>query len=185
VSDAPGASLVIRPAQVDDAALILQLICELADYERLGHEVTATIEQVRASLFGVTPHAEALLAEVGGATAGYALYFHNYSTFHARRGLYLEDLFVRPEFRRRGIGKQLLAHLAATAVARGCARFEWAVLDWNTPSIDFYRTLGAVPQQDWTVFRLDGAALQHLADESPQPASAQSAARDPQSHRVT
>lgn len=177
MSDGTGAPLVIRPAQVDDAALILQLICELAEYERLGHEVVATVEQVRASLFGVTPHAEVLLAEVGGATAGYALYFHNYSTFHARRGLYLEDLFVRPEFRRRGIGKQLLARLAATAVARGCARFEWAVLDWNTPSIDFYRSLGAVAQQDWTVFRLDSMALQQLADESPQTSLATPAAR--------
>ena len=153
----------IRPAAEADAATILGLIGELADYEQLAHEVTATEEDLRASLFGVHPDAEVLIAESDGDVAGYALFFHNYSTFHCKRGLYLEDLFVRPPFRGRGIGKLLLSHLAKLAVQRGCARFEWSVLDWNASAIRFYRQLGAVPMDDWTAFRVTGRPLENLA----------------------
>ena len=156
-------STTIRPAGEADTATIIGLICELAEYERLAHEVTATAEDVRRSLFGVHPDAEVVIAERDGEVAGYALFFHNYSTFRCKRGLYLEDLFVRPAFRGGGIGKLLLSHLARLAVQRGCARFEWAVLDWNEPAIRFYRSLGAEPMGDWTVFRVTGAALEGLA----------------------
>lgn len=153
----------IRPATEVDAATILGLIRELADYEQLAHEVTATENDLHASLFGVHPDAEVVIAEADGDVAGYALYFHNYSTFRCKRGLYLEDLFVRPAFRGRGIGKLLLAHLAKVAVQRGCARFEWSVLDWNESAIRFYRQLGAVAMDNWTVFRVTGEALERLA----------------------
>jgi GNAT superfamily N-acetyltransferase len=153
----------IRTATEADAATILGLIHELAEYERLAHEVTATEHDLHASLFGVHPDAEVAIAETDGAVAGYALFFHNYSTFHCKRGLYLEDLFVRPAFRGRGIGKRLLSHLAKLAVQRGCARFEWAVLDWNESAIRFYRSFGAEAMQDWTVFRVSGDALLTLA----------------------
>jgi GNAT superfamily N-acetyltransferase len=155
--------LHIRPAVKADAPVILSLIRELAEYERLAHEVTATESDLRESLFGPRPAAEVVIVEWGGETAGYALFFHNYSTFLGRRGLYLEDLFVRPAFRGRGIGKALLMHLARLAVERGCARFEWAVLDWNEPAIGFYRSLGAVPMTDWRVMRVTGEALTKLA----------------------
>jgi GNAT superfamily N-acetyltransferase len=154
----------IRPATAADVPLILRLIRELAEYEKLAHEVTATEADLHESLFGPRPIIEVLIAEADGDVAGYALFFHNYSTFLCKRGLYLEDLFVRPPFRGRGIGKVLLTHLAKLAVARGCLRFEWAVLDWNEPAIEFYRGLGARPLEDWTVFRVTGAALQQLAD---------------------
>lgn len=153
----------IRPATASDPPLILALIRELADYERLAHEVTATERDLRESLFGEHPAAEVVIAEWQGETAGYALFFHNYSTFLCKRGLYLEDLFVRPAFRGRGIGKALLTHLAGLAVDRGCARFEWAVLDWNEPAIGFYKRLGAVPMADWRVMRVTGEALTRLA----------------------
>ncbi len=153
----------IRPATVADVSLIAQLIRDLAEYEKLLHEVIGGEEELRQSLFGAQPAAEVVIAEHDDGVAGYALFFHNYSTFHCRRGLYLEDLFVRPAFRGQGIGRLLLEHLAGIAVARGCARFEWAVLDWNAPSIRFYRALGAVPLDDWTVFRVDGEALVKLA----------------------
>ena len=156
-------SSTIRPATEADAATILGLIRELAQYERLAHEVTATENDLHASLFGVHPDAEVVLAETDGRVVGYALFFHNYSTFHCKRGLYLEDLFVEPEFRGRGIGKQLLSHLARLAIRRGCARFEWAVLDWNESAIGFYRSVGAEPMTDWTVFRATGAGLATLA----------------------
>lgn len=155
----------IRNATRADVPLILQLIRELAEYERLAHEVTATEDDLARSLFGTRPIAEVIIAEAEGNVAGYALFFHNYSTFLCKRGIYLEDLFVRPPFRGRGIGKRLLSHLARLAVDRGCVRFEWAVLDWNEPAISFYRSLGAKPMEDWTVFRITGEALQRLADD--------------------
>jgi GNAT superfamily N-acetyltransferase len=153
----------IRPAIAADVPLVLQLIRELAAYEKLGHEVTATERDLRESLFSSPPSAEVVIAETDGGVAGYALFFHNYSTFLCKRGLYLEDLFVRSSFRGRGIGRLLLSHLAGIAVQRGCARFEWAVLDWNESAIGFYRSLGAMPMDDWTVFRLSGDALERLA----------------------
>jgi GNAT superfamily N-acetyltransferase len=153
----------LRPAAEADVPTILAMIRELADYEKLGHEVSATEADLRVSLFGVRADAEVVIAESDGLVAGYALFFHNYSTFHCKRGLYLEDLFVRPPFRGRGIGKLLLSHLANVAVQRGCARFEWAVLDWNEPAIRFYQSLGAEPMSDWTVFRITGEALARLS----------------------
>lgn len=158
---APGVTL--RPARVDDVPLILALVRELAEYERAPDECHATEAALAASLFGATPQAEVIIAEMDGAGAGFALFFHNYSTWEARRGLYLEDLFVRPAFRGRGLGRALLEHLARLAVERGCARFEWTVLDWNAPAIGFYEALGARPMTDWTIMRVDGAALRTLA----------------------
>lgn len=154
---------LIRPATPADIPLILQLIGELAEYEKLAHEAKARAEDIQAHLFGPRPYAECVIAEADGEPAGFALFFHNYSTFNGKPGLYLEDLFVRPPFRGRGIGKRLIAHLAALAVERDCARFEWSVLDWNTPAIDFYRSLGAAGMEEWTVQRLDGPALHALA----------------------
>ena len=156
----------IRSANPADVPVVLQLIRELAEYERLAESVTATEDDLRDSLFGPRPSAEVVIAEASDGPAGYALFFHNYSTFLCRRGLYLEDLFVRPAYRGRGIGKLLLAHVAGVAVERACQRFEWAVLDWNEPAIGFYRSLGATPMHDWTVFRLTGDALRQLADGS-------------------
>ncbi len=155
-------SLSIRPATVADTALILEFIQALADYERLRAEAVVTEDQLRATLFGDRPYAEVLVAEWEGSAAGFALFFHNYSTFLGRPGIYLEDLFVRPEFRGRGIGKALLTELARLAVARDCGRVEWAVLDWNAPSIAFYESLGAKPMSDWTTYRLTGDALARL-----------------------
>ncbi len=155
--------LSIRPAHADDTALILQFIRELAEYERLLDRVVATENELREALFGPVARAEVLIAEMDGTAAGFALYFHNFSTFVGRAGLYLEDLFVRPEFRSHGVGKALLIELARIAVARRCGRFEWAVLDWNEPAIGFYRSLGALAQDDWTVFRLEGEALMSMA----------------------
>lgn len=156
-------STIIRHATPADIPLILELIRELAEYEKLAHEARARAEDIEAHLFGPRPYAEAVIAEDDGQPAGFALFFHNYSTFHGKPGLYLEDLFVRPQLRGRGIGKRLIAHLAALAVERDCARFEWSVLDWNTPAIDFYRSIGARPMDEWTVQRLDGEALHALA----------------------
>lgn len=155
--------LAIRPAIRDDLPVILRLIRELAEYERLAHACVATEELLEASLFGDSPAAEVLIAEWDGAPAGFALFCHNYSTFLARRGIWLEDLFVLPEHRGRGIGKALLIRLAELSVARGCGRLEWAVLDWNESAIGFYRALGAVPLDDWTTFRVTGEALHRLA----------------------
>ena len=157
----------IRPASQADVPQILSLIHELAEYEKLAHEVTATKDDLHESLFGLRPGAEVVIAELDGAVAGYALFFHNYSTFLCKRGLYLEDLFVRPVFRGKGIGKQLLTHLARLAVERGCARFEWAVLDWNESAIGFYRSLGAELMDSWTVMRVTGEALEALARSTP------------------
>lgn len=153
----------IVPASERDVPLILRFIRGLAEYERLAHECLATEERLRESLFGPTPGAEVLIARVGQTPAGFALFFHNYSTFLARRGIYLEDLFVLPEWRGRGVGRRLLAYLARLAVARRCGRLEWWVLDWNESAIRFYRSLGAEPMSDWTVFRLTGPALEALA----------------------
>ena len=156
-------TITIRPATPDEVPLVLEFIRDLARYERLEDEVSASEADLRAALFGDRRYAEVVFACTGGAPVGFALFFHNFSTFKGRPGIYLEDLFVRPEARGRGIGKQLLAFLARTAVERRCARLEWAVLDWNEPSIGFYRSLGAVPMDEWTVFRLAGDALALLA----------------------
>jgi GNAT superfamily N-acetyltransferase len=159
----PDNTLVIRAAAPADTALLLALIRELADYEHLAHEVVADEALLRESLFGVRPGAEAVIAEYAGEPAGFALYFHNFSTFLGRHGLYLEDLFVRPGHRGRSIGRALLQHLARLALQRGCGRFEWAVLDWNRPARDFYESLGAQPNPQWVNYRLAGSALQALA----------------------
>ena len=153
----------IRLAQPDDAPLLLELIKGLAEYEKLSDQVSATAQDLRDTLFGARPAAEALIAELDGAPAGFALFFSNYSTFLAKPGIYLEDLFVRPEARGHGAGRALLGHLAKLAVARNCGRLEWAVLDWNEPAIDFYEKLGATPRSAWTTYRLTGDALRALA----------------------
>jgi GNAT superfamily N-acetyltransferase len=155
--------LNIRRANAADVPLILALIRELAVYEKLAHEVVATEERLRENLFGAKPQAEVLIAEYNGEPAGFALFFHNFSTFLGRHGLYLEDLFVREQHRGKGIGKALLVRLAGIAVERGCGRFEWAVLDWNTPAKDFYESLGASPVPEWDIFRVTGEALRNLA----------------------
>jgi GNAT superfamily N-acetyltransferase len=159
------ATLRIRPAQERDVPLILAFIRELAEYEKLRHEAVVTEAQLRETLFGPRPYAEVVLAEVEGEALGFALYFHNYSTVLGRPGLYLEDLYVRPEARGMGIGRRLLVHLARVARERGCGRMEWSVLDWNEPAIGFYRALDARPMDEWTVFRLTGEALAALAAE--------------------
>jgi GNAT superfamily N-acetyltransferase len=156
------ARILIRPATPGDIPLILQFVRELAEYERLAHEVSATEEQLRATLFGARPVAEVVIASHDDAPAGFAVFFANYSTFLGRPGLYLEDLFVRPDARGNGIGRALLEYLARLTVDRGWGRLEWRVLDWNEPSIAFYKKLGAEPLDDWTVFRVTGNALLRL-----------------------
>lgn len=155
--------LRIRPAVVGDCPLILELISELGAYERLSHEIVADVAALESSLFGPRPAAEVLIAEHAGTPAAFALFFHTYSTFLAKPGLYLEDLFVRPEHRKHGIGGALMRRLAQLAVERGCGRFEWSVLNWNEPALEFYRGLGAVPMAEWTVQRVTGDALLRLA----------------------
>jgi len=155
--------LVVRFAREEDTALVLSFIRELAEYERLAHEVVADEDLLRENLFGARRHAEVLLAELEGEPAGFALFFHNFSTFVGRPGIYLEDLFVRPQHRGLGIGTVLLARLARLAVERGCGRLDWAVLDWNEPAMEFYRGLGARCLEDWKIFRLDGEALHTMA----------------------
>ena len=157
--------LEIRPAERADAALIFAFVRKLAEYERLLHAVVATEADVARDLFGENPRVFCDLAFWDGAPAGFALWFHNYSTFRGRHGLYLEDLFVEPAYRGRGIGKALLRHLAQRCRADGLARLEWQVLDWNAPSIAFYKSLGAVAVDDWTVFRLTDEALKKLAEQ--------------------
>ena len=156
-------AIVIRPAAREDAGRILAFIRELAEYEQLAHEAVADEAGLAQQLFGPTPRAEVLIAEVDGEAAGFALFFHNFSTFVGKPGLYLEDLFVCPQYRGLGLGKRLMVRLAKLAVERDCGRFEWSVLDWNTPAIDFYRSLGAVGMEEWTVQRVTGDALAALA----------------------
>jgi GNAT superfamily N-acetyltransferase len=155
----------IRAATPADLPLIASLIRALADYEKLAHEVRFDEAELGRHLFGERPMAEVLIGEIAGMVQGFALFFHNFSTFEGKPGIYLEDLFVRPEARGAGLGRALLAHLAGLAVDRGCARLEWAVLDWNAPSIGFYKKLGARPLDEWTVMRVDGAALGALAQK--------------------
>ena len=155
-------SIKIRPAVEADLPLIHALIRELAEYEKLSHVVTATEARLRETLFGPRPAAEVLIASLDSTPVGFALFFQNFSTFLAQPGLYLEDLFVRPEVRGRGIGRALLSKLAAIAVERNYGRVEWAVLDWNEPAIKFYQSLGAKPMDDWTVFRLTGEEMRNV-----------------------
>ncbi len=158
-------SLAIRQARPGDAGLVLSFIRALAEYERLAHEVVATEADIEAALFGPSPRAFCDIAEWEGEPAGFALWFYNFSTFRGRHGIYLEDLFVQPEFRSKGIGRALLGHLAKRCMAEGLARLEWWVLDWNEPALQVYRSIGAVPMDGWTVQRMTGEALQRLAEE--------------------
>ena len=158
-------TFTIRPAREEETPKILKLIQALADYEKLSHEVVADEETLRRYLFGPRPFAEVLFGCEGEKVAGFALFFHNFSTFLGRPGIYLEDLFVFPEHRGKGYGKALLAHLAKLAVERECGRLDWAVLDWNTPAIDFYRSLGAEHLVEWQTFRLSGSPLRRLAGQ--------------------
>ena len=157
-------SLSIRPAEPGDEALVLSFIRALAEYESLLDKVVATEATVHAALFGPNPRLFCDIAEWNGQPAGFTVWFYNYSTFLARHGLYIEDLFVKPEFRERGIGKALLVNLASRAVREDCGRLEWMVLDWNGLAIEFYETLGARPVEGWTVFRVQGDALKKLAE---------------------
>jgi len=154
---------LISAATSADVPVLVSLIRALAEYEKLTSLVVATEASIHESLFGSSPAAEAIIARVGHEPVGFALWFHSYSTFLGRRGLYLEDLFVTPAWRSRGIGRQLLAKVAAVAVARDCGRMEWSVLDWNQPAIRAYRSIGAVPMEEWTMYRLTGDALRALA----------------------
>jgi GNAT superfamily N-acetyltransferase len=156
-------TLSIRPATRADISLIGQFIRDLAEYERLADSVRFDEAVMADKLFGARPYAEVLIGEIDGTPQGFALFFHNFSTFEGRPGIYLEDLFVRPDARGSGLGTALLGRLAALAVQRDCARLEWSVLDWNTPAIDFYKALGAKMMDEWTVMRVDGAALSELA----------------------
>jgi hypothetical protein len=158
--------LILRPAGPSDVDTLFELIVALAEYERLRHRVTGTRELLETALFGPRPHAEAIIAELDSEPVGFALFFHTFSTFVCRSGLWLEDLFVVPEHRRAGIGRMLLSHLAAVAVRRGCARFEWTALDWNEPALQFYDALGAEMQSDLRTLRLEGEGLRALAVES-------------------
>ncbi|MDE1915028.1 MAG: GNAT family N-acetyltransferase [Sphingomonadales bacterium] len=156
-------TMSIRPAAPADIPAICGFIRDLAEYEKLSHEVRFDEAALERHLFGPRPMAEVLIGELDGTAQGFALFFHNFSTFEGRPGIYLEDLYVRPQARGAGLGKALLAALAAVAVERDCARLEWSVLDWNEPSIRFYRSLGAVPMEEWTVMRVQGAVLDQLA----------------------
>ena len=156
-------SVEIREATVADVPAIFALICGLAEYEKLSHQVTATEDQLRETLFGRRPAADVLLAYAGNECAGFALFFPNYSTFLAKPGIFLEDLYVKPEWRGRGVGRALLVRVAQIARERGCGRLEWEVLDWNEPSIGFYKSLGAVAMDEWTKYRVIGEALEKLA----------------------
>jgi GNAT superfamily N-acetyltransferase len=158
-------TISIRAATSDDVPTVALLIRALSQYEKLEHEVTMTEDKLRATMFGPRSYAEAVLAEEDGKAVGFALFFHNYSTFLAQPGLYLEDLYVPESHRGKGIGKALLAHLAKIAVERNCGRMEWAVLDWNVDAIGFYEKLGAKPKSDWTVYRLVGDSLNRLAGQ--------------------
>ena len=163
----PPTAATLRPARPADSAAIATLIRELAEYERLAHEAVATGDDIHRHLFGDRPTAEVIMAEVAGEPVGFALFFQNFSTFRGCPGIYLEDLFVRPEHRGRGIGKSLIAAVARVAVDRGAGRLDWAVLSWNTPAIDFYRSLGAVPMEGWITNRVADDALRRLAGRAP------------------
>ena len=156
-------TITIRPATPADVPLIADLIRELAEYEKLAHEVRFDEAVLGAKLFGPRPYAEVVIGDVDGVAQGFALFFHNFSTFEGKPGIYLEDLFVQPQARGAGLGKALLAHLAALVLERDCARLEWSVLDWNEPAIGFYKALGARLMDEWTVMRVDGDALRHLS----------------------
>ncbi|QQE65013.1 GNAT family N-acetyltransferase [Leptolyngbya sp. BL0902] len=155
-------AITIRPATPADVPTLVALIQSLAEYEKLSHEVTGRPEDLARHLFGERPYAEAVLAELEGSTAGMALYFYNFSTFLMQPGLYLEDVFVLPNYRRRGVGQALLKYLGQVALEKGCGRFEWSVLDWNTPAIEFYQRLGAEIKPEWQLCRLTGEALQRF-----------------------
>lgn len=155
-------TITIRPATPADVPLIADLIRALAEYEKLAHEVRFDEAVLGAKLFGPRPYAEVVIGEVDGVAQGFALFFHNFSTFEGKPGIYLEDLFVQPPARGAGLGKALLAHLAALVLERDCARLEWSVLDWNEPAIGFYKALGARLMDEWTVMRVDGDALRQL-----------------------
>ncbi|MEP7245231.1 MAG: GNAT family N-acetyltransferase [Gammaproteobacteria bacterium] len=159
-------ALTIRRAREDDVPLVLQFIRELAEYERLQHEVVATEDGLRRALFGARPYCEVVFASIAGEPVGFALFFHNFSTFLGLPGIYLEDLFVRPSARGKGVGQQLLGWLARETVQRGCGRLDWQVLDWNEPAINFYKSLGATLMEEWNTFRLTGAALERVAGRS-------------------
>lgn len=156
----------IRPGTVADAPLILSLIKELAAYERLAHEVVATEDDIRRSLFGDRPMAETLIGEHDGVAVGFALFFYSFSTFLGKPGIYLEDLYVKPEYRGNGFGRRMLAHIAKLAEERNCGRYEWSVLDWNEPAIRIYAKLNAKPMKEWILYRLTGNALKKLAEEA-------------------
>lgn len=158
--------LILRPAEAGDVETLFNLIQALAEYEKLSHAVTGSAEALKAHLFGAQPYAEAILAEYAGKAVGFALFFHNYSTFLTKPGIYLEDLFVLPEFRRKGIGKAILKYLAQLAVERNCGRLEWSVLDWNEPAIAFYEKLGATVLPDWRICRVTENSLFQLAAQT-------------------
>ena len=153
----------IRRATIADAQQIMDFIVELAVYEKARAEVTTSVEEISRTLFGPDAKAHCLLCSIGGKPVGYAVYFYNYSTWLGKNGIYLEDVYVTPAARGKGAGKALLKHIARIAVAENCGRFEWSVLDWNTPAIEFYEALGARPRSEWTIYRLTGSALQDLA----------------------
>lgn len=159
MNDISQQKILIRPATVRDSEVIHQFIVELAAYEKSDRQVSATVESIASSMFAAETHVFAIIAEVDGNAAGFAVYFYNYSTWQGKRGLHLEDLYVTPTFRNSGIGKLLLKHLAKTAVENSCGRLEWVVLDWNKPAIDFYLAIGARPKDEWIKYRLDGRAL--------------------------
>ena len=167
MSDSPELTLTMATEQ--DLPQILGFIKALAEYERLADAVVATEEGLRRSLFGPRPYAECVIARLNGEPAGFALFFHNFSTFLAQPGIYLEDLFVNPEFRGRGVGRALLRHLARLTRERNCGRLEWSVLDWNAPSVRFYRSLGAVPMEEWTTYRVAGEALERMSETTRNP----------------
>ena len=159
----------IREAVVEDAPLILSFIRELAEYEKLLHEVEIDLPILKKNLFGEKPYAYAIIGEYQSKPAGFALYFHNFSTFLGKPGIYLEDLYVKPQYRGKGLGKQLLSHLAKKAIEMDCGRLEWWVLNWNEPAIKFYQSIGAKPMDEWTVNRVTGEALKELAGRANEP----------------
>ncbi len=165
VSTPRRSKLAIAAATVDDLPVILNFIEQLAEYERLRHECVATVEKLRATLFAARPAAEVIIARLDDEPVGFALFFHNYSTFLAQSGIHLEDLFVNPEGRGAGVGRALLSRLAQIAIERDCGRLEWVVLDWNEPAIGFYRSIGATPKDEWTTYRVSGEPLHALASQ--------------------